>query len=330
MSFGEHLEELRTRVVRLLLGGLFGMIVCFVFSDKLMAWMLAPLDLALAYNHLPRQIVVIDPVENFMVVMKISIYCGLILTAPYGLYQVWAFVAAGLYPHEQKHIKRFFPASVILFFTGVFFCFLVILPLAFTFLLSIRTWVPAPQAQENILTRLILGERTRTTTQPTTQPALITTLPILTQNPPHPNEGHAWINPDERQLRLFANGKVWATALSLQEGDSFVTPQLTLDQTITFVTNLALGFGIGFQVPVVVVLLALIGLASVETMARARRYVILGIVIASAIITPTPDITSQMLLAVPMWLLYEAGLVVAKISLRRRQQAEAESSSWSD
>jgi len=320
MSFGEHLEELRMRILRLLLGALVGMIACFVISDRLMAYLLWPLDLALAYNHLPRQIVVIDPVENFMVVMKVSIYCGLIVTAPWCLYQLWAFVAAGLYEHEQYWVKKFFPISVVLFFTGVLFCFVVILPLAFTFLLSIRSWVPAPRAQDNVVTRLVLGHREgfhHATTFPSgTAP---TSLPVLTGDPTSPVDGQAWIDAPQRRLKVFMDGKVWTTPLTLQESESFITPQLTLAQTVTFVTHLAFGFGIGFQVPVVVVLLAMLHIVSPSVMAGARRYVILGIVVAAAIITPTPDITSQMLLAVPMWLLYEGGLVVARAIVRRRK-----------
>jgi len=322
MSFGEHLEELRTRIIRLLVGAVIGMIVCFVFSDRLMTWMLKPLDLALAYNRLPRQIVVIDPIENFMVVMKVSIYCGLIITAPWCLYQLWAFVAAGLYEHEKYWVKKFFPISVALFFTGVLFCFTVILPIAFAFLLSIRSWIPAPNAEDNFITRLVLG-KINTPHPTTTQPAgsVPISLPMLDRDPPKPADGQVWVNTTQRRLKVGLDGQILAAALAPQEGESFVMPQLTLDQTVTFITHLAMGFGMGFQVPVVVVLLAMLRIVSPDVMAGARRYVILGIVVASAIITPTPDITSQLLLAVPMWMLFEGGLVVARRIIRNRKDS---------
>jgi Tat protein translocase TatC len=322
MSFGEHLEELRTRIIRLLLGAVVGMAVCFVFSDTLMKWLLKPLYVALAYNGLPPQIIAINPIESFMVVMKVSIYCGLILTAPWCLYQLWAFVAAGLYEHEQYWVKKFFPASVILFFTGVAFCFTVILPLAFTFLLSIRSWIPAPQGQENFVTSLVLGRRLHSSGSPGPASRPVpTSLPALEHDPEKPTEGQVWVDVAQRRLKIFADGKILTVPLTVQQIDSFVLPQFTLDETVSFITNLALGFGIGFQIPIVVVLLAMLHVVSVPTMTRAWRYVILIIIVVAAVVTPTPDITSQMLLAVPMCLLYWAGLVAARIIIRRREKA---------
>lgn len=318
MSFGEHLEELRTRIIRLLLGGLVGMIACFVFRDVMMMWILWPLDLALAYHDLPREIVTLDPTENFVVVMKMSIYCGLILTAPFGLYQLWAFVAAGLYGHEQRFVRQFFPISVVLFAAGVMFCFTIVLPLVFTFLIGIRTWIPSPDAQDNFMTRLLLA-RSPTSQPTTTSPASPTSLPFLDEDPIDPASGQAWINPDRGEFRVSMPDGVYVVPLRKQTEKAFSRPQLALSQTVDFVTRLALGFGIGFQVPIVVVLLAMVGIASVSTMASVRRYVVLGMVAGAAIVTP-PDVTSQILLAVPMWLLFEGGLIAARLVVRRRQE----------
>ncbi len=324
MSFGEHLEELRTRIIRLLLGGLVGMIGCFLCRNFLMKWILWPLDLALAYHHLPREIVFIDPTENFVVVMKISIYCGLIFTAPWGLYQLWAFVAAGLYQHEQRFVKQFFPASVVLFAAGVAFCFAIVLPLVFAFLIGIRSWIPAPQAEHNFFTKMLLSQ-TPTSQPTTTAPAVLPLLPFPAEDPPNAVPGQAWIDLERNQIRICMPDGLAAVPLTLLEDQSFVKPQLTLSFIVSFVTRLALGFGIGFQVPIVVVLLAMVGIASVSTMASARRYVILGMVAIAAVVTP-PDVTSQILLAVPMWMLFEGGLVAARVVVRRRQEEQGQTS----
>jgi len=318
MSFGEHLEELRTRIIRLLLGGLIGMIACFVCRKFLMKWILWPLDLALAYHNLPAEIVFIDPTETFVVVMKLSIYCGLIITAPWGLYQLWAFVAAGLYRHEKRFARQFFPISVVLFATGVAFCFAIVLPLVFSFLIGIRSWIPAPQAEHNIFTEFLL-KRTPTSLPTTTGPVTPANLPLLDEDPPDSIVGQAWIDVPHRQLKVRLPDGICTVPLTPTEDESFVKPQLTLSYIVSFVTRLALGFGIGFQVPIVVVLLAMIGIASVPTMARVRRYVLLVMVAVAAIVTP-PDVTSQILLAVPMYLLYEGGLVAARIVVRRREK----------
>lgn len=318
MSFGEHLEELRMRIIRLLLGGLVGMIVCFVFSDHLMVLILWPLDVAYRYNNLPREIIAIEPTEIFVVVMKISVYCGLIFTAPWGLYQLWAFVAAGLYAHEKRWVQQFFPVSVVLFTVGVVFCFAVVLPLVFSFLIGIRSWIPAPMAEGNLLINKLLPPITATS-QPAGAHGELPTLPLLQQDPPHPNTGQVWIDATQSQLKIQTPEGIATMPLTLQKGQSFVRPQLSLSYVIGFVTTLALGFGVGFQVPIVVVLLAMLGIVSVATMASARRYVLLVMVAVAAIVTP-PDVTSQILLAVPMYGLYEGGLLAARIVVRRRKE----------
>lgn len=325
MSFGEHLEELRMRIIRLLLGGLVGMIGCFIFEKQLMRAMLWPLDVAYAYHGLEPEIVFIDPAETFVVVMKVSIYCGLIFTAPWGLYQLWAFVAAGLYSHEQRFVRQFFPLSVILFAAGVTFCFTIVMPLVFAFLIGIRTWVPPPDAEPNWLIQQLLPKKA--TTQPaTTQEALSFTLPMVEADPCNPTPGQVWINTRTKRLMVcWPDGSLRTTALSIHDAETFMKPQLTLSYVISFVTRLALGFGIGFQVPIVVVLLAMIGIFSVQTMASVRRYVLLIMVAASAVVTP-PDVTSQVLLAVPMYFLYEGGLIAARMVVRRREREKAQAS----
>ncbi len=325
MSFGEHLEELRMRIIRLLLGGLVGMIVCFIFEKHLMRAILWPVDLACAYHDVQREIIFIDPTEPFVVVMKVSIYCGLIFTAPWGLYQLWAFVAAGLYSHEQRFVRQFFPLSVILFAAGVTFCFTVVMPLVFTFLIGIRTWVPPPDAEPSWLIRQLLP-KTVATQPATTRPTAPVQLPMFETDPCEPMPGQVWVNTRTNQLLIcMPDGKIRVTGLSRYETESFMQPRLTLSYIVSFVTRLALGFGIGFQVPIVVVLLAMIGIFSVKTMGSVRRYVLLIMVAASAVVTP-PDVTSQILLAVPMYLLYEGGLIAARIVVRRREQEKAEAS----
>ncbi len=329
MSFGEHLEELRIRIIRLLLGGLVGMIACFIFSDHLMTLILWPLDVAYRYHGLTPEVITIEPTETFVVVMKISIYCGLIFTAPWGLYQLWAFVAAGLYQHEQRFVRQFFPISVVLFAVGVVFCFAVVLPLVFSFLIGIRSWVPAPEAQDNIFTKLLLS-RAPTSQPVTTAPTPdVVALPYLDEDPPDPIVGQAWIDATQNRMKIRTPDGIRAITLTPLGERSFVRPQLALSYVISFVTRLAMGFGIGFQVPIVVVLLAMLGIVSVQTMARIRRYVIVVTPAIAAVVTP-PDVTSQLLLAIPMYLLYEGGLFAARVVVRRREEERAAESGADD
>ena len=325
MSFGEHLEELRSRLILLLLGAVVGLIVCFVFRGRIMGWLVAPLDVALASQGQPRQLVALQPAEPFIVVFKMCFICGLILSAPWGLWQIWAFVSAGLYQHERQFVRRIAPASIGLFFLGVVFLFYVVLPVVLNFLISIRSWVPEPRAERRTVARWLLPgvEGETATSQPTTRPAgeqtdLVGTLPLVTEDPADPESGRAWVNLRQKTLKVQIGDHTYETDLSRSTGGAFVQPGFALSYYISFVTHLAFGFGVGFQVPIVVVFLGTMGIVSVDRMSRARRYVIFGMVLIAALVTP-PDVTSQLLLAGPMILLYEVGLLVTRIMIRRRQ-----------
>lgn len=142
--------------------------------------------------------------------------------------------------------------------------------------------------------------------------AQLNTAPILTEDPPTPQPNSWWINGSERRLKVVIGEKVWFTPLTLEEGGSAVHSQFAIDFYISFVLMLALGFGIAFETPIVVFFLAWSGLVSTKSMGHARRYVILGIVVGAAVLTP-PDVISQVLLAGPMYMLFEIGLLIGRI-----------------
>jgi len=318
MSFGEHLEELRWRLIKLLIGAGVGLVVCFIFEKQIMLWLMRPVTVALASQGEPTKLEALQPAEPFVVVLKMCFICGLILSAPYGLWQIWAFVAAGLYRHERRFVQRIAPASIVLFALGVLFLFYIVLPVVLTFLISINSWVPRPGSDPGLVAGYLLSEQPAATQPATSQPALA--LPMLEDDPPDPQAGQAWVNTRQNQLRIRLDGQTYQADLR-RASDSMVRPGFTLAFYISFVTHLALGFGIGFQVPIVVVFLAVLNIVPVEQMARARRYVAFGMVVASALVTP-PDVTSQVMLAGPMILLYEIGLVTARVMIRRRAAGE--------
>lgn len=128
------------------------------------------------------------------------------------------------------------------------------------------------------------------------------------------------MNTSEKQLRFRLDEQTYEADLR-RTSNSMVRPGFTLSFYISFVTHLALGFGIGFQVPIVVVFLAVLNIVPVERMAKARRYVAFAMVVVAAVVTP-PDVTSQVMLAGPMILLYEIGLVAARVMIRRRAAGE--------
>ena len=261
MSLGEHLEELRRRVLAALLGPAAGFAVCFfLLRDHLVYAILNPrypaflkLDApALTFN-------LASPYDAFVTAMVVSLIAGCILTAPWSLYHLWAFVAAGLYEHERRHVRSFGAVSVVLFFSGAAFFYFLIYPVAVAFLYGFA-----------------------------------------------------------RQYNEFA--AAWG------HGVSTIEPGTLLGGYVHFVMVLMLVFGLMFEMPLVVLFLGRTGLVDVATFSRYRRHVVLILVIVAAIVTP-PDVFSQVALSVPMWILYEAGLLVLRWTERRKRREAGGSSS---
>jgi len=134
MSFGDHLEELRRRIVRALLGVVVAAIVCLVFSSRILGVVVKPIhDVIGRYDgHLAY----LKPQEGFLVFIKVALIVGLFLASPWVAYQLWSFVAEGLYPHEKKWVRVVAPVTFVLFAAGVLFCYFVILPWGLDFLIG--------------------------------------------------------------------------------------------------------------------------------------------------------------------------------------------------
>jgi sec-independent protein translocase protein TatC len=235
-----HLLELRTRVLR----SVIAVILCFVplafFQDEIFTLVAQPL-----IEQLPQgtSLIATSVVSPFMAPLKLSIMVAVFVAMPFVLFQVWAFVAPGLYRHERRFAMPLIVTSIFLFYAGVAFAYYVVFPLMFKFLAS--------------------------------------TTPI---------------------------------------GVKMMTD---ISNYLDFVLLLFLAFGIAFEMPVAVVLLVATGLVRVEALSRNRGYVVLGIFVLAAFLTP-PDAVSQSFMAVPMYLLYELGIVFARLAHRRRAPAPAE------
>ncbi len=178
------------------------------------------------------------PLETITIYFMICMVSGLVLTSPFVFYQVWAFIAAGLYRHERHYVKKFLPFSLGLFLTGVFLCFFGVLPVTLGFLLQFNVW---------------LG----------------------------------------------------------------IEPTMRITDWMSFATILPVVFGVCFQTPLVMLFLERVGILTVEDFRSKRKIAILVMVIAAAILTPGPDVFSQLMLAVPMVALYELGIVMINSNKNR-------------
>ena len=240
--FVSHLVELRDRLIRALVavGVAFGVLVLWPGPGPLYDLLAAPL-----VSHLPQgsTMIATNVISPFLVPLKITLLAAFLLALPVVLYQVWAFVAPGLYSHEKKMVLPLVISSTVLFFLGVAFCYFLVFGQVFKFIQSFA-------------------------------PKSITAAPDI-------------------------------------------------EAYLSFVMTMFIAFGAAFEVPVVVVVLARMGLVSVDKLRQFRSYFIVIAFIIAAVITP-PDIVSQLALAIPMCLLYEAGIWAAQIFIKHTQ-APAES-----
>ncbi len=238
--FVQHLVELRDRLIRALLAVAGVMIVLSLYPGPgaLYDIMAAPL-----VSTLPKgaTLIATSVISPFIVPLKILMMSAFMIALPVVLYQVWAFVAPGLYMHEKKLVLPLVFSSTILFFVGVAFCYFFVFGQVFTFIQSFA-------------------------------PKSITAAPDI---------------------------------------------QAYLD----FVLTMFLAFGLSFEVPVVVVVLARMGLVTIEKLKAFRGYFVVLAFIIAAIVTP-PDVVSQLALAIPMCLLYELGIFAAKFFIRHTKAPE--------
>ena len=236
MTFLEHLDELRVRLMHSLGALVVGTIVCWGFHERIFHFLTQPLR-----NAYPAvKFITTGPTEAFMMYMKMSFFVGIFLVAPYILYQVWAFIAPGLYAHEKAYAVPFIVFGSLFFLAGGAFGHFYIFPVTFRFL-----------------------------------------------------------------------GGYGGT-------DMQFLPKV--DEYYSFYSWFLLGLGLVFQLPVVIFVLARIGLVTPMFLLRQFKFAVLGSFIVAAIITPTPDVVNQTMLALPMCGLYLLGVAVAWIFGRPRRR----------
>ncbi|HBK56909.1 MAG TPA: twin-arginine translocase subunit TatC [Xanthomonadales bacterium] len=238
-TFFGHLVELRTRIMRALLAVTIAFLALLPFAQELYGAFALPL-----LSKLPAggQIIAIDVASPFFAPIKLAFVLALMIAMPVVLYQMWAFVAPGLYRREQYLAKPLLVSATFLFYLGCAFAWFLVLPLVFTFLTAVTP--------------------------------------------------------------------------------GGVAMMTDINRYLDFVLLIFLAFGVCFEIPVAVVILAAMGWVDVPQLKESRSYVIVGIFVVAAIVTP-PDVISQVLLAVPMVLLYEIGIIAARAVVRQREAKEA-------
>jgi Sec-independent protein secretion pathway component TatC len=322
MTLGEHLDELRACVFRSLVALVLACVLLIWPARYLFEFMVRPAVIALRSHGQPENLLQTGPTELLTIYFRVVLIAGVILASPYILHQLWTFVAAGLYPKEQRWVRRLVPFSVGLFLLGVAFMYAFVLLLSLDWLVGFGSWIPLPHAEPTALERTLIGQAAPQT--PASQPALWDTPPIVLveHDPKDPPVGRLWFNVIEHKLKLRAVDQVYSAPMAADTNRPIVTTYFKVGDYLSFVLSLTIAFGLAFQVPLVVMALARIGIVTRSQFRRLRRVVWFIIVVAAGVLAP-PDILSMILLTVPMILLFELGLLLAGRAERARPTASA-------
>ncbi len=234
--FIAHLIELRERLLRIILAILVATLALFPFSNPLYTWVAHPLMRLLPQGS---SMIATEVTSPFMAPFKLTMVAAVFLVMPYILYEIWAFVAPGLYRHERRLVLPLVVSSALLYYLGIAFAYFAVFPMIFGFFVA-----TAPQG---------------------------------------------------------------------------VSVMTDINKYLDFVLTLFFAFGVAFEVPVATVLLVWTGVLKPDTLAEKRPHIIVGAFVVGMILSP-PDVFSQTMLAVPMWLLFEIGLYVSRLMLRARGQ----------
>lgn len=346
MSFGEHLEELRRRLIYALIGVALASCVTAWYGKSILSWLCQPLFEALKQSGYPQQVYNHSVAGSFTVWMKVSLLAGLTLSAPWVVYQGWKFISAGLYAAERKFAVLLAPFSGVMVLLGVFFLYYVFLPATVSFLLYFSATFPPPAADApsslqrvthffNDMNRLFmpgtwLGDQDAPAARPhppeaATQPADAGgkgaagfRVPLLDHDPASPAEGEIWFNRGTNQLKMRADDKDRVVMLNAA---SMMIPLIEINEYLGLVFVLALIVLIAFQLPVVMTLAAAIGLLDPKWVAKYRKHIVFAFFVIGVIATPNQDFVGNILLPIVMWVLFEIGLLTMRLAWKQEDVA---------
>jgi sec-independent protein translocase protein TatC len=300
MSIGDHLEELRRRILLGLAGLLPAAVVCLVFGQQIMYVLCRPLIDALQKNGISPQVYTHEAQDAFMVYVKICFIAAGALAGPWMIYQIWQFIAAGLYPRERRYVTRYIPLSVTLLICGMLFVYFIVLPWSLQFFIKFTADIPLPMS-------------THTAVTASSRPSFVQSL---NGDPPAPGEYQIWFDASQDRLKFFSQGRVRVIPFG---PDRLINTQFTLPDYLDLVLRLLLTFGLAFQLPLVVMALARLGIVGVPMLKKWRRYVYFGLSVLAASLAPGDVVTATLALLAPLILLYELGIFLARGAARPAQ-----------
>lgn len=300
MSLGDHLEDLRKRLFLAIVGVVPIFFIAFGGGRYLLDLLIAPARRKLLSGGQGSSLLATGPFETFGTVVHLAVVVTVLLGSPWILFQLWKFISPGLYKHERRVVHLLIPFSGILTLLSMLFLYFVILPVILTFFITYASKVS--------------GKPT-IPTMPVPEGITIPMIPILEADPESPTLGMTWINKPLMQQRIVIdiddNLSPIIRTLHLTT-DIGIIQQYRISEYIKAVLNMALAFGIAFQTPVVVVMLGWVGILDPYAMGKFRKHAIAICCVLGAFLTPA-DPLSMVLLATPLYALYELGLFILKV-----------------
>lgn len=320
MPLGEHLEELRRRLIYVGLGVAVAAIITFTFGFRLIAWLAQPLLQAQDAMGFPTQTLVTDPTAGFTsVYLPVALIAAVLLASPWVIYQGWKFISVGLYHHERKAVYILTPFSTIMTALAVAFTYYVLLPVSLLFFLQFASYYPKIELSEpNPVMQLLLEAYGQTPgvsglDVPAAENIELPVFPVLDHDPIDVAEGSVWINQNEGKLKAVVNGNVRIVGL---RSDNLISPLPQLGDYVRFAAMMMFGVTLAFQLPVVMLVAGWTQLFDPRSVASLRKYALFAAFAAGAVLTPT-DLFSMIILAVPLYLLFEVGLLMMKIATKK-------------
>ncbi|GAB4109236.1 MAG: hypothetical protein Kow00105_17800 [Phycisphaeraceae bacterium] len=329
MSFGDHIEELRRRLILALLGPLLMSVFGLIYGKEIVGWLVKPLTQVLLHFKLPPQTYTLAVTTGFGIYMKVGLIVGLVLSAPWVIYQLWKFVESGLYEHEKRAVYWVAPFSAVMSVLGVLFLYYILLPMTLAFLIFFTIGFPPPDTSGPSESGLVswalkaygdggsAEDESPDAASSEADPGIVR-LPILDADPPDPVVGQAWIKRPEGHLRVRVSETRTDSFIPLV-GQSMLAPMIEIGQYISFVTMLMLAVVVSFQLPVVMMIVGWTGLVAPAWLAKYRRYCIFVCFVLGALLTPADPI-SMFALALPLWGLFELGLLVMRMGYKERKE----------
>jgi sec-independent protein translocase protein TatC len=297
MPFGEHLEELRRRLIFALWGIVPILILAFVYGKAIVNLLVEPIIHTLQQANLGSGLIATGPLESFMTYFKVVITVTILVGSPWILYQLWMFVAPGLYANERRFAYLLAPLSMLLTITGVTFCYKVMLPITLFFLASFGANLSPFEVK----------------TAPLPEGVVINTVPSLASDPEDPPVGGLWFNKELNQLRYYsgknAEGHPLFFVTQMTSGGA-IAQQYRLTEYVNLLLGFCLAFAVSFQMPVAVLLLGWANVVEIPTLRKFRRHAAFACAALGAVLTPTADPFTMILLAGPLYLLYELGIIL--------------------